>query len=90
MRAEIDEQKSIYDERRHQNCDLNLELDRQRALISERNIEIQRVKHEVTVHEDQNQTLLGQKRRTEEELTALRERNREDLKEIDRLVIANE
>jgi len=40
LRAEIDEQKSIYDERRQQNCDLNVELDRQRAIVSERNNEI--------------------------------------------------
>jgi len=33
LRAEVDEQKSIHDERRHINCDLNCELDRQRAVI---------------------------------------------------------
>ena len=27
LRAEVDEQSMIYDERRHQNCDLSLELD---------------------------------------------------------------
>lgn len=32
----------------------------------------------------------GQKRRTEEELAAIRERNREDLSEIDRLTLACE
>lgn len=30
LRSEIDEQLTVYDERRHQNCDLQTELDRQR------------------------------------------------------------
>lgn len=47
LRAEIDEQKSIFDERRHQNCDLQGELDRQRQIIQERNSDISRHKHEV-------------------------------------------
>lgn len=40
LRAEIDEQVMIHDERRHQNCDLATELDKQRATINERNQEI--------------------------------------------------
>ena len=39
---------------------------------------------------DTNQNLTSQKRQADEELSALRERNREDLEEIDRLNVANE
>ena len=40
--------------------------------------------------EDTNASLQSQKRQTDDELAALRERNREDLEEIDRLNVANE
>ena len=90
LRAEVDEQKSIYNERKRQNAELNTELDRQRTLISDRNIDIQRVKHELQVSEDQNASLQSQKRQCDDELAALRDRNREDLEEIDRLNVANE
>ena len=40
LRAEVDEQRNIYNERKRQNAELNTELDRQRTLISERNIDI--------------------------------------------------
>ena len=42
------------------------------------------------VQGDTNQNLNSQKRQADEELGALRERNREDLEEIDRLNVANE
>ena len=47
LRAEVDEQKSIHDERRHVNCDLNCELDRQRSIIQDRTLESSKLKHEV-------------------------------------------
>jgi len=47
LRAEIDEQVMVHDERRHQNCDLQVELDRQKQTIQERNSEIQRLKHDL-------------------------------------------
>lgn len=47
LRAEIDEQVMVHDERRHQNCDLQVELDKQKNTIQERNSEIQRLKHEL-------------------------------------------
>lgn len=53
LRAEVDEQVMVHDERRHQNCDLSVELDRQRGTVSERNTEIQRLKHEL------NQTVMS-------------------------------
>lgn len=59
-------------------------------MISDRNVDIQRVQHELQVSQDTNASLQSQKRQTDEELSALRERNREDLEEIDRLNVANE
>lgn len=90
LRSEVDEQRTIYNDRKRQNAELNTELDRQRALISDRNVDIQRVKHEQQVSEDTNASLQSQKRQTDDELNALRDRNREDLEEIDRLNVANE
>ena len=40
LRAEVDEQRQIYNDRKRQNAELNSELDRQRNLISDRNIDI--------------------------------------------------
>lgn len=40
--------------------------------------------------EDTNASLKSNKRQVDDELAALRERNREDLEEIDRLNVANE
>ena len=40
--------------------------------------------------EDTNASLKSQKRQVDDELAALRERNREDLEEIDRLNVGNE
>ena len=90
LRSEVDDQRSIYNDRKRQNAELNTELDRQRQLISDRNVDIQRVKHEMQVSEDTNSSLKSQKRQIDDELAALRDRNREDLEEIDRLNVANE
>ena len=57
LRAEVDEQRTIYNDRKRQNAELNTELDRQRQLIADRNIDIQRVKHEQQVSEDTNASL---------------------------------
>ena len=57
LRGEVDEQRQIYNERKKQNADLNTELDRQRTQISDRNIEIQRLRHELQVQGDTNQNL---------------------------------
>jgi len=40
LRAEVDEQAMIFDERRHQNCDLSADLDLHRNAIHERNAEV--------------------------------------------------
>lgn len=46
------------------------------------------MRHDLTIQEDTNASLTSQKRQCDDELTALRERNREDLEEIDRLTSA--
>jgi hypothetical protein len=33
LRLEIENERSLYDERRHQNCDLNVEIDKNRSGI---------------------------------------------------------
>ncbi len=48
------------------------------------------MRHEQQVSEDTNSNLQSQKRQCDDELAALRDRNREDLEEIDRLNVANE
>lgn len=53
----MDEQRTIYNDRKRQNAELNTELDRQRQLISDRNVDIQRVKHEQQVSDDTNGNL---------------------------------
>lgn len=90
LRAEVDEQAMVFDERRHQNCDLSSELDQHRIAIQERNAEVQRLKHELTFTVDQNSSLQAQKRKNEEELQNIRERNRNDLAEIERLHVGCE
>lgn len=90
LRSDVDEQRGLYNERRKQNTDLNTELDRQRSIIADRNADIQRLNHEFSIQSDRNQSLANQKHQSEDELHALRERNRQDLEEIDRLTVANE
>lgn len=90
LRADVDEQRALYNDRRKQNAELNAELDRQRSIIADRNADIQRLNHEFSIQSDRNQSLASQKHQNEDELHALRERNREDLEEIDRLTVANE
>lgn len=58
----MDEQRTIYNDRKRQNTELNTELDRQRTLISERNVDIQRVQHELQISQDTNASLQSQKR----------------------------
>ena len=48
------------------------------------------MRHEHQVSQDTNANLQSQKRQSDDELGALRERNREDMEEIDRLNVANE
>ena len=57
LRSEVDEQRVVYNDRKQQNAELNTELDRQRTLISDRSVDIQRVRHEHQVSEDTNASL---------------------------------
>jgi len=60
------------------------------VLVSDRNVEIERLKHDLQLHQDSNHNLVSQKQQCDDELSALRDRNREDLAEIDRLNVAND
>jgi predicted nuclease with TOPRIM domain len=49
LRADVDEQRALYNDRRKQNAELNAELDRQRSIIADRNADIQRLNHEFNI-----------------------------------------
>jgi len=57
LRKETDEQRNMLNDRKKQNADLNGELDRQRAALNEKNVEIQRSKHDMAQLQDMNQSL---------------------------------
>lgn len=61
LRADVDEQRNIQNERKKQNADLNSEIDKQRVAISDRNVEIERLRHDLQLHEDTNSNLQNQK-----------------------------
>jgi hypothetical protein len=54
LRADVDEQRALYNERRKQNAELNSELDRQRNIIADRNAEVQQLNHEFGIQSDRN------------------------------------
>jgi len=85
VRADIDMQKGILTDKKQQNSDLYGELERQKENLDHRNVEITRLKGDLTSQQDLNQSLTHQKKSLEEELHALREKNREDMGELDRL-----
>lgn len=53
-------------------------------------MEISRLKSDLLQHQDLNSQLLAQKKHLEEELSNLRDRNRQDAEEIDRLSYQND
>jgi len=57
LRKETEEQRNMLGDRKKQNADLNGELDRQRAALNEKNVEIQRSKHDLAQLQDLNQSL---------------------------------
>lgn len=57
LRKETEEQRNMLNDRKKQNADLNGELDRQRAALNEKNVEIQRSKHDMAQLQDMNQSL---------------------------------
>jgi len=85
LRNEIDDQKSVLTDRKKQNSDLYLELERQKDLQDQRSVEISRLRADLHSQQDLHASLQSQKKQLEEELFQVRERNREDAGEIDRL-----
>jgi len=53
-------------------------------------VNISRIRADLSSSQDLNQSLLSQKKQLEEDLHNLRERNREDSSEIDRLNVQND
>lgn len=53
--------------------------------MASRTLEIQRLRGELTMHQDLNSQLLVKKKQLEEELSVLRERNSADVSEINQL-----
>lgn len=72
-------------DRKKQNADLYTELDQQKESLNNRHVEISRLKTDLSQHQDLNSQLLSQKKHLEDELFNLRERNRQDSEEIDKL-----
>ena len=90
LRQEIDDQKNFLVDRKKQNADLYTELDAQKDTLNSRHMEISRLKSDLLQHQDLNSQLLAQKKHLEDELQNLRERNRQDAEEIDKLNYQNE
>ncbi len=65
-------------DRRKQNADLSSELDRQKAALDSRCIDIERVKRELAQQNDLSEDNRAKIKALEEELAMMRERNRED------------
>lgn len=90
LRQEIDDQKHLLIDRKKQNADLYTELDGQKNILNGRHAEIAKLKSDLAQHQDLNSQLNSQKKHLEQELHNLRERNRQDAEEIDKLNGANE
>lgn len=90
LRNEIDDQKHILTDRKKQNSDLYIELERQKDNLDHRSVEISRLRGDLTSQSDLNASLQAQKKQLEEDFASLRERNREDSIEIDKLNVQND
>ena len=90
LRQEIDDQKNFLVDRKKQNADLYTELDAQKDTLNSRHLEISRLKSDLAQHQDLNNQLQAQKKHLEQELQSLRERNRQDAEEIDKLNYQND
>jgi predicted nucleic acid-binding Zn-ribbon protein len=62
-----------------------MELERQKDTLDNRQVEIARLRADLHAQQDLNASLLNQKKQLDEDLQNLRERNREDANEIDKL-----
>lgn len=85
LRNEIDDNKAVLTDRKKQNSDLYLELERQKDCLDNRQVEIARLRADLHAQQDPNGSLVNQKKQLDEDLQNLRERNREDSIEIDKL-----
>lgn len=90
LRGEVDEQRNLYNDRKKQNDSLIQEVEFLKQNIAERTTDINRIKHETHQANDKGEDLQLKKRHCDEELHDLRERNREDLCELDNLRAAND
>lgn len=57
LRNEIDDSKAVLTDRKKQNCDLYLELERQKDILDQRSIEIARLRADLHAQQDLNQSL---------------------------------
>ena len=85
LRNEIDDNKAILTDRKKANSDLYLELDRQKDALDHRSVEIARLRADLHAQQDLNSSLNNQKKQLDDDLQQLRERNRDDAIEIDKL-----
>jgi chromosome segregation ATPase len=90
LRNEIDDNKNLLNDRRKQNSDFYVELERSKESIDARSVEISRLRVDVQSQQDLLQSLQHQRKQLEEELYAVRERNRDDAQEIDKLNLVND
>ena len=90
LRNEIDDQKGTLTDRKKQNSDLYVELERQKDNLEHRNVDISRLRGDLTSQTDLNSSLQTQKKQLEEDLAGIRDRNREDAQEIDRMNAQND
>ena len=85
LRNEIDDNKAVLTDRKKQNSDLYLELDRQKDALDHRSVEIARLRADFHAQQDLNASLQNQKKQLDDDLLQLRDRNRDDAAEIDQL-----
>ena len=90
LRNEIDDNKNLLQDRRKQNSDFYVELERSKEAIDSRSVEISRLRVDVQSHQDLLASLQHQRKQLEEDLYGIRERNRDDAQEIDKLNVVND
>ncbi|TNV81647.1 hypothetical protein FGO68_gene17564 [Halteria grandinella] len=90
LRNEVEAQRRLLNDRRQQNADLRVELQRTDDAGEAKKLDNSRLKIELAGQREQNDQLNLQKRRTIDDLTRERDRNAGDSNEIDRLAQTNE
>ncbi len=68
LRNEIDDNKTILTDRKKQNSDLYLELERQKDALDHRSVEIARLRADLHAQQDLNASLQNQKRQLDDDL----------------------